>query len=142
MRKGPVPDVAARIAALDADDEFDFMAHGGENNDDAGHFFVIVMSPSPLKPWRLGFVSIGLPLSWTARNKPGTFRDLVLAWCRLSPFHGYARQAVLRNPEYGRARRAEPFCLSASCSVSPAWNSINPWTTLSTARMGSKALTG
>jgi hypothetical protein len=61
-------------------------------------------------PRNLGFVSFGLPVSWAARSKPGAFRDLVLAWCRaLSPFHGYAGLGILLNPDYGTARKAEPF---------------------------------
>jgi hypothetical protein len=113
LREGPAPDVAAQIAAMDPDDEFDFMAHSGDSPDDAGHFFAVALSLSPVMyqyhPRDLGFVSIGLPVSWT-RNEPAAFRDLVLAWCRgLSPFHGYAGLGVLLNPEYGEARAAEPF---------------------------------
>jgi hypothetical protein len=128
IRAGLAPDVAAQIAALDPDDEFNFMAHSGEDSDDAGHFFACAFFPSPLmsryRPEELGFVSIGLPFSWT-RNEPAALRDLALDWCRgLWPFHGYAGLGILLSPEYGEARSAEPFVFPL-CDVTPAWNSIS-----------------
>lgn len=97
-----------RIARLTSDEPFSIEAHGGETPEEAGSYAIDAMVPYPRRR-RLGFVRLGLPLSWLAERSGGSFQSLVGQWCAaVKPLHGCAGLGLVHNPNFAFARAAGP----------------------------------
>ena len=90
-----IANLASWVPNLHPKDSMSLVFHGGKKRNDANHYTVRSLSEE-LRPGKLSYFSVTLPLTWIACHPQGAFIKLVLEFCNiLHPWHGYAGLALI-----------------------------------------------